>query len=74
MATQQRFRISGMTCPHCIQAVQDALQTLPGLEQLSVTLAPAQAIVTGNVLPEAVVAAIAQEGYKAVLEATVSTV
>jgi copper chaperone len=70
----QRFRISGMTCPHCVGAVQQRLQALPGVQSVTVTLAPAQASVTGSVDPQAVMQAVADEGYKAVLDATVSAV
>lgn len=61
----QVFRVSGMTCGNCVRHVTQALDALPGVEEVTVDLAGGSATVTGTVEPAAVVAALAQEGYPA---------
>ncbi|NEV64320.1 heavy metal transport/detoxification protein, partial [Thiorhodococcus minor] len=48
-------------------AVTKALQQVPGVEQAEVSLEEKQAVVTGTADPEALVAAIKEEGYAAEL-------
>ena len=40
------YQISGMTCDHCIQKVKKALENIQGIESVTVTLEPPQAVVT----------------------------
>lgn len=70
MIKQQRFRINGMTCQHCVQAIDARLRQLPGAESVDVRIAPAQAVVCGEVDATAIVQAIADAGYLAVADAT----
>jgi copper chaperone len=63
MATMQ-IRISGMTCQHCVQAVQKALSAVPGVEAVEVRLAPAQATVRGEAELARLLQAIEREGYR----------
>lgn len=52
---------------HCVKAVTNALLTVPGIEKADVSLEEGQAIVTGSADPEALIAAIKEEGYAAEL-------
>jgi copper chaperone len=66
-----RIKVDGMTCNHCVMAVKKALEQTPGVERVvEVSLDRGEAIVEGRPDPQAVVAAIEEEGYRAeVLEA-----
>lgn len=60
------MEIKGMTCGHCVRAVTEALQGVPGVEQvLEVKLQPGSAKVQGTADPAALVKAVEDEGYKA---------
>lgn len=61
------LKVTGMTCGHCVAAVTKALQKIPGVDAVEVTLEPGQAVVTGSADPQALVAAIQDEGYGAEL-------
>jgi copper chaperone len=64
------YRISGMTCGHCVKAVEKALSRVPGVTQvLRVDLAKGEAQLEGNPRFEEVVAAVKGEGYEATLVA-----
>ncbi len=43
-----RFRIKGMSCASCVAKVEKAMATVPGVEQVSVNLATAEARVIGH--------------------------
>ena len=60
--------IDGMSCAHCVHAATDALRAVPGVADARVTLSPPQAIVTGSAAAEALIAALAEEGYPAALK------
>lgn len=57
--------LSGMTCASCVNKVQMALQRVPGVKQARVNLAERSALVNGNVLPQALIAAVENAGYGA---------
>jgi len=59
--------IQGMTCSHCVMAVQRALAAVPGVSSATVTLAPPRARVECDaaVSVEALAAAVAKAGYVA---------
>ncbi|GGM21675.1 CopZ family metallochaperone [Deinococcus aerophilus] len=59
--------VSGMTCGHCQTAVTKALQSVPGVEDAAVNLAEGTAQVRGPADPQALVAAVRDEGYGAQL-------
>jgi copper chaperone len=65
----QRIRITGMTCAHCVNAVTRALQAVPGVQSVQVSLAPAQATVSGTADRALLIKAIQDEGYRAVADA-----
>ena len=61
-----RLKIEGMTCNHCVMAVRQALEAVPGVTgPVEVTLRPGAATVEGNASTEALTAAVADEGYSA---------
>lgn len=60
------LEIKGMTCGHCVRAVTEALQRVPGVEKvLEVQLVSGLAQVQGTADPAALVKAVEEEGYKA---------
>ena len=61
------LNVSGMTCGHCKSAVESALKSVAGVSTVEVDLANGRAKVIGEgVQLEALVAAVADEGYSAV--------
>ncbi len=62
------LEIKGMTCGHCVHAVTEALQGVAGVEQvLEVNLQTGKATLQGEADPAALVKAVEDEGYKAVV-------
>ncbi len=57
--------ITGMTCGHCVKAVEKALKSVAGAENVSVDLANAKATIDGTADTNALIAAVAEEGYTA---------
>ncbi|PNY81684.1 CopZ family metallochaperone [Deinococcus koreensis] len=57
--------ISGMTCGHCVKAVEGALKGIPGVQDVTVDLAGGKATVQGDADQGAMIAAITEEGYGA---------
>ncbi|HEV2149884.1 MAG TPA: cation transporter [Longimicrobiaceae bacterium] len=63
-----RLNVTGMTCSHCAQTVEKALQNAPGVRTATVHLDDGAAEVQyeeGAVAPEQLVAAVEEEGYGA---------
>ncbi len=58
------LKVSGMTCGHCVAAVSKAVRVVPGAEDVAVDLGRGEVTVKGNPDPQAVRAAIAEEGYE----------
>ncbi len=68
MAQTLTFNVTGMTCDHCVHSVTTAAKETPGVADAQVSLDEKRAVVTGdNIDPEAVIAAIKEEGYEAAL-------
>lgn len=60
------LNVSGMTCGHCKAAVESALKSVAGVTTAEVDLAGGKAKISGEgVQLEALVAAVAEEGYSA---------
>jgi copper chaperone len=61
------LNVSGMTCGHCLAAVTKALKTVAGVTDAHVDLASGKATVTvtGTPDPQALIAAVTDEGYGA---------
>lgn len=60
-----QLNVTGMTCGHCQSAVTKALKAVPGVEAAEVDLASGRAVIHGAALPEALMEAVADEGYSA---------
>lgn len=59
------LKVSGMTCHHCVNAVKEALEGVAGVERAEVSLDAGQAEVDGQADPQALIKAVAEEGYEA---------
>ena len=59
------LKISGMNCPHCAQAVTQALAAVSGAGEVAVDLASGLAWVDGEADLEALIAAVTAAGYGA---------
>jgi copper chaperone len=64
-ARVQSFKVDGMTCAHCVQAVTGAVQTVDPGSLVEVDLARGRVRVEGGAAPDVVAQAIAAEGYAA---------
>lgn len=63
-----RLKVSGMTCGHCVQAVEKALRNQEGVRNATVHLESGAAEVEydeARVAPQQMIAAIEEEGYSA---------
>lgn len=60
-----KLKITGMTCNHCVRAATQALESVPGVTKAEVTLEPGEALVHGEAPLDALIAAVAEEGYTA---------
>ena len=66
MSDTIRLTINGMTCMHCVAAVEKALAAVDGVEQVvEVSLEAGSATVTGTASTEALIAAVKEAGYQA---------
>jgi copper chaperone len=59
------LQVGGMTCEYCVRAVTKTLRAVPGVDNVSVSLAGGRALVEGAADPQALVHAIKKEGYEA---------
>lgn len=57
--------LDGMSCASCVLKVQNALQSVPGVEQARVNLAERSALVIGHSDPDALIHAVEKAGYGA---------
>jgi copper chaperone len=69
--TTEVFRVSGMTCDHCVAAVTEELSALPGVAAVSIDLVPGavSAVSVDSAQPldaAAVRAAVDEAGYELV--------
>jgi len=65
-AAMQKFKVSGMTCGHCVQAVTEAVKGVDPAASVEVDLAAGRVAVQGGTADaDQVVRAIAAEGYTA---------
>ena len=64
MSTRE-FTVTGMTCGHCVQSVTEEVGEVPGVVDVRVVLETGSLTVTGDVEPAAVLAAVAEAGYRA---------
>lgn len=58
------LNIEGMTCQNCVRHVKEALEELPGVNDVQVNLEENNALVEGNDLSEAALSeAVSEAGY-----------
>ncbi|GIZ13619.1 heavy-metal-associated domain-containing protein [Pseudomonas sp. NCCP-436] len=62
----QQFKVSGMSCGHCVAAVTRAIQMLDQSARVEVDLAEGLVRVESTVDGERILSAILQQGYEAV--------
>jgi copper chaperone CopZ len=61
---EQLFKVEGMTCAHCVAAVEQEVGGVAGAREVSVELASGSLTVRGDdVDPAAVRAAVEEAGY-----------
>lgn len=60
----QKFNVTGMTCGHCVSAVQNAVQAVDPEAQVTVDLATGHVDVLTQQSREDVAAAIENAGYR----------
>lgn len=62
----EQFKVEGMTCGHCVQAVTRELSSVPGVDSVDVDLEQGTATVTsaGGIDRELVRAAVDEAGYE----------
>ena len=68
---QRSYLVSGMTCDHCVTAVRDEVQRLPGVTHVEVDLVPGavSTVIVASDTPVsegAVREAVAEAGYEVV--------
>lgn len=56
--------VAGMTCGHCVRAIEGAVATLPGVIAVQADLAAGTVRIAGTPDMAAVRSAITEEGYK----------
>ena len=61
----QRFKVDGMSCGHCVAAVQAAVRRVDPAAETQVDLAAGLATVRSEAPAERLIAAIGDEGYEA---------
>ncbi|ELY85248.1 heavy-metal-associated domain-containing protein [Natrinema altunense] len=57
--------VEGMSCDHCEQTVEDALEGVDGVESADADREGEQATVEGDADPQALVGAVDEAGYDA---------
>lgn len=61
----QRFKVTGMTCQHCVRAVTDAVRGVDPGAVVAVDLDAGQMTVQGTASASRIAEAVAAEGYAA---------
>lgn len=59
------LHIDGMSCGHCLKAVNRALNAVPGVEVKTLQIGRAEVTLLPGTTPELVVAAVTNAGYRA---------
>lgn len=63
----QQFKVSGMSCGHCVRAVTQAIQALEQTARVEVDLAAGMVRVDSDLDATQIQAAIREEGYEVTL-------
>lgn len=64
----QTITVEGMACSHCEQTVEEALQDIEGVSDVTADNESGQAIVEGSADTELLVSAVEEAGYEASAE------
>ncbi len=62
-----KFKVSGMSCGHCVRAITLAVQALDPQARVEVDLASAQVCIDSQQAPAALIGVIREEGFEAEL-------
>jgi copper chaperone CopZ len=62
--TSSVFHIEGMHCSHCAANVERAIQSIEGVEDVSVSLSENIAVVSGDIDEKLIHSAVESLGYK----------
>lgn len=65
MSDQIRLSIAGMSCAGCVAAVEKSLSAVEGVDEAVVNLGERTAIISGQVVPGALISAVKNAGYDA---------
>ncbi len=60
-----KLSIEGMSCGHCVTAVTNALEAVPGVTEVSVDLEAGSAEVGGDADLQILIDTVEEQGYKA---------
>ena len=60
-----KLSIKGMSCGHCVTAVTNALEAVPGVTEVSVDLEAGRAEVGGDADLQVLIDTVEEQGYKA---------
>ncbi|NKY57019.1 heavy-metal-associated domain-containing protein [Nocardia flavorosea] len=60
------YKVSGMSCAHCADAITRSLNALPGIDAVAVDIATGTVRVSGSGSAEDIRAAVAEAGYEVV--------
>lgn len=63
--SQIQLKIEGMSCGHCVAAVESCLKAISGVENVTVDLDRGSAIVEGTAETQVLISAVEEEGYEA---------
>nr|WP_314740482.1 heavy metal-associated domain-containing protein [uncultured Haemophilus sp.] len=61
------LKLDGLHCGNCVKSVEKALREVDGVKNVSVTLESQQAVIEGDVNPQALIAAVDDIGFEASL-------
>jgi copper ion binding protein len=66
MSTTQTYRVTGMTCGHCVAAVEQEVGGIAGVSDVAVDLASGSVTVTSSRPPttDEITAAVGEAGYE----------
>jgi len=68
MSIEIKLSITGMTCNHCVARARKNLEAVPGVSMVEVSLEPGAAVVKGGMDAAALLAAVKDAGYEAVID------
>ncbi len=68
MSREIKLTITGMTCGHCVAHAKKSLEAVPGVSKVEVSLEPGSATIEGDVDTAALLAAVKDAGYEAVID------